>query len=155
MLFPSIKLHILFLSTPNAAKNIENVRKMNQPFQTDRVESLIIIFFGCVGRDFRDNRHVGTRKKTTTLKKKKYSQLSFFTRDAVAQQQTHMHAHTHTHVQNKISSVTEPQSLIQLLLVKNENIVSSAHPLILPIAAFSQDKLYVQMRRQYGHVARK
>lgn len=32
------------LSTPNAAKNIETIRKMNQPFQTERVESLIIIF---------------------------------------------------------------------------------------------------------------
>lgn len=108
---------------------------MNQPFQTDRVESLIIIFFryvgsniGCVGRDFWDNRHIGTRKNDNI--KKKYSQLSFFTRDAVAQQ-------THTHVQNKSSSVTELQSLIQLLLVKNKNIVLSVHPPILPIAAFS------------------
>lgn len=78
MLFSEIKLHILFLSTPNAAEDIENIRKMNQPFQTDRVESLIIIFFryvgsniSCVGRDFRDNRHIGTRKKNDNIKKKK------------------------------------------------------------------------------------
>lgn len=86
MLFSEIKLHVLFLSTPNAAKNIENIRKMNQPFQTDRVESLIIIFFryvgsniSCVGRDFRDNRHIGTRKKTTFKKKKVFTTFVLYT----------------------------------------------------------------------------
>lgn len=65
-------------------------RKTYQQFQIDRVKSLIIVFYvmldqisAALGEDSRTIRYIRTSKTTTTIKKK-YSQLSFIKRDAVA-----------------------------------------------------------------------
>lgn len=109
----------------------------------------------CVGRRFRNNWYIRTSK--TTIKKKKYSQLSFVTRDAVAHRNRHTHAHTqnvkphpsqnNSHFADQIAFGRKKRGKKIRLLFFHFLECSSPDPVF---AAFSQDTLYVQMRRQYS-----
>lgn len=71
--------------------------------------------------------------------------------------QSHISKHTHSHTHSKSSSVTTQQSLCgsNCVWYKKEKKIQFFHYLECSspdpaLAAFNQDKLYVQMRRQYS-----